>query len=91
MAKIDYDVGDLVVCVDDRGSSVAKGTVYTVTRVENFHSRSHPILGREIGLAVYLKELEPHPGKFGFHPLRFRKLPRKPQEFFAGSELMVDA
>lgn len=84
---IDYDVGDLVVCVDDRRCAITsapclvkRGTVYTVVQ----------FLGDDAAgrLCVQLAEIAA-PGTLGFVAGRFRKLPKKSQAFFAGENQRV--
>lgn len=87
MAKIDYAVGDLVVCVgytaeEDvlvTGWEPVTGNVYTVHSIELCENR----------LFVDLVE-DPfkHPD-YAWFAQDFRKLPKKSQEFFAGETQTV--
>lgn len=88
MAKIDYDVGDLVVCVDARGlSQIKEGVVYTVAAFD--FTPGYSMLDGATVEGVYLQEADPNPGDYGFDVRRFRKLPKKSREFFAGETQTV--
>ena len=93
MAKIDYDVGDLVVCVEtgdmfnpDTGAThiggyvLVQGACYTATGFALSPSGAPVVL---------LAEVSSRNHNGGFFVLRFRKLPKKSQEFFAGEKQVV--
>lgn len=87
MAKIDYDVGDLVVCVDERQTNRLKsGCVYTVA---GFIAIGKNVIDGTVGTGVCLTEVAPNAPRAGFDARRFRKLPKKSQEFFAGETQTV--
>lgn len=81
--KIDYDVGDIVVCVDDSPSPewgptrIKIGRFYRVRRIGPNAPNS---LVNKVGPSVWVEEVEPHsPAGFGW--FRFRKLPKADDEF----------
>ena len=83
MAKIDYDVGDLIVAVRDskeRPDLVRRGFVYTAAALVPCRSGTR--------LAVQLDGVNTA-GRLGFCVTLFRKLPKKSQEFFAGETQTV--
>lgn len=84
---IDFDVGDLVACVDDSpsigGFVYRLGMVFEVARIWTpEETRYGEWIFDEVGR-------QPH--EVGHSCYRFRKLRKRPMEFFAGSDVSVDA
>ena len=90
----DYDVGDLVVCVDDgpsralpamgEPSGLHLGRVYRVLEALPPDSVSRCGRYRFLNWAVYVSGAKP-PLNIPYHAPRFRKLNPKPPEFFTGT------
>ena len=82
MAKIDYGVGDLVVCVRASGKNPNRvGEVYTCVKFLPEDSNGER--------GVLLAEIKSRHPSGGLKASAFRKLPKKSQEFFAGEKQVV--
>lgn len=87
---IDYDVGDLVVCVDADGArSLRTGQCYTVA---GFFNYGFPAVSADrrfqCRVGVFLAEVHEY---VCVAPARLKKLPKKSQSFFAGEDQRVPA
>lgn len=79
----DYDVGDLVVCVDDRRApQLTRTCVYTVLGFND--DKGYSWLDNQVCIGVFLVEANPNPGDVGFDSRRFRRIDPKPPEFWTG-------
>jgi hypothetical protein len=87
MSRPDYDVGDLVVCVQaalSQRSALIVGRVYSVIAIFPKGSIS-PITGKTLpSTATAVAEAANSPGYTGWRHEYFRKLDPKPPEFWTG-------
>jgi hypothetical protein len=82
----DWQVGDPVVCVDGRNSTVTEGAIYTVAAC--FHHPARNDLGGFSEYTLLLREIAPPPFRYGFCETRFRKI--RPDEHEACEDEFVE-
>ena len=87
MAKIDYDVGDLIYSTrNGERTRIKKGQVFTCLEIAPSFNINTGL--PDIGVRVD-GPIQPPSGARYFTAFAFRKLPKKSQEFFAGETQTV--